>query len=661
MPNVQPAGVYVTVSDQSQYTPGSSGLVAAFVGTASKGSFTAPQLIGDAASLVRAFGYPSKPVGTGFSYYPGLMAALSYLQAGNSLYYLRVGSGGALANAAISTWSTSGTTATATATISGYVDGATVGTPGSGYTTVPTVTFSGGGGSGATGIAVLTTETVTGITITNPGSGYTSAPTITITGGGGTGAVATATISASVTAISVSTAGTDYNSVPYISIAAPASGVPATATATVANGGVSGIQVVDGGTGYTTAPAVTVESGVVTALSTGSDGNNISYSILPGTASGTFKLVVSYENPFTQTVAVAETFDNLSITGSTDNVTPYVNGVSQYIMIYPGNYSTNSTATSAALTGGADGTAADSDYVGVANGVVTTGMQVFSNTNTYVIDVIAAPGVSSEAVVGALGALASGRQDCMALLDPPDYLTPQSVVAWASGLSVTSQGNNYQIGEPVTQYTAIYWPWCRVYEAYSGTYVYTAPSGPVAQVYASATANGAAWTAPAGPVNGLPQGVYGVRYNATQSDLGLLASNLNSVNPIVALPVFGIAVMDQTTTWREYSDLHSVNVVRLVAQIVRSLRQSLMVYLFSPNDPNTWNQVEAQVDDYLASIQALQGIYGYQTTCDSTNNTPQTIAQLQLMVNINIQPTLAARTINVGLALTPTTAILTVS
>ena len=54
---------------------------------------------------------------------------------------------------------------------------------GDGYgNTVPSVTFSGGGGSGAAGIAVLdsTGDEVVRIDITNPGSGYTSAPTITI-------------------------------------------------------------------------------------------------------------------------------------------------------------------------------------------------------------------------------------------------------------------------------------------------------------------------------------------------------------------------------------------------------------------------------------------------------------------------------------------------
>jgi hypothetical protein len=50
---------------------------------------------------------------------------------------------------------------------------------GSGYTSTPNITFSGGGGSGAAATAVLTGGSVTSVTVTNSGSGYTSAPTVT--------------------------------------------------------------------------------------------------------------------------------------------------------------------------------------------------------------------------------------------------------------------------------------------------------------------------------------------------------------------------------------------------------------------------------------------------------------------------------------------------
>jgi hypothetical protein len=65
---------------------------------------------------------------------------------------------------------------------------------GSGYTSVPTVTFLSSSGVQATGTATVTDGEVTGVTITNGGTGYKTAPTVQITGGGGSDAAATATI-----------------------------------------------------------------------------------------------------------------------------------------------------------------------------------------------------------------------------------------------------------------------------------------------------------------------------------------------------------------------------------------------------------------------------------------------------------------------------------
>jgi hypothetical protein len=81
--------------------------------------------------------------------------------------------------------------------VDGLVYSATQVSPGSGFNGFlsPTVTFSGGGGTGATGMVTVFGGGVSSITITNSGSGYTSAPTITISGGGLNGAVFTANIS----------------------------------------------------------------------------------------------------------------------------------------------------------------------------------------------------------------------------------------------------------------------------------------------------------------------------------------------------------------------------------------------------------------------------------------------------------------------------------
>ena len=63
---------------------------------------------------------------------------------------------------------------------------------------------------------------VRSITVTNGGSGYTSVPTVTITGGNGIGATAAAAIAnGAVTAITVTNGGDDYTAVPTVKISAP--------------------------------------------------------------------------------------------------------------------------------------------------------------------------------------------------------------------------------------------------------------------------------------------------------------------------------------------------------------------------------------------------------------------------------------------------------
>jgi hypothetical protein len=83
---------------------------------------------------------------------------------------------------------------TETYPMTGGVGGVTVTAGGTLYTSAPTVTFTGGNGTGAAATATVSGGAVTAITMTAWGSGYTSAPTVGFTGGGGSGAAATAIV-----------------------------------------------------------------------------------------------------------------------------------------------------------------------------------------------------------------------------------------------------------------------------------------------------------------------------------------------------------------------------------------------------------------------------------------------------------------------------------
>lgn len=166
-----------------------------------------------------------------------------------------------------------GTGATVEATtLNGEIISVEVVTAGSGYTSAPTIAFNGSGTGetltpvlsggaaatasrigGAAATAVLTSQAVTSATVTAPGSGYTSAPTVVFTGGAGSGATATATlVDGEVTAIVITAGGTGYTSAPTISFTGGGTGT------------IGEIDVTDGGLGYTSAPTVVFTGGAGT-------------------------------------------------------------------------------------------------------------------------------------------------------------------------------------------------------------------------------------------------------------------------------------------------------------------------------------------------------------------------------------------------------------
>ncbi len=74
-----------------------------------------------------------------------------------------------------------GQPATAVATVTaGFVTAITVTSGGSGYTSEPAVAITGGGGSGATAKAILSGDKVALLVVLTAGSGYTSTPTVTL-------------------------------------------------------------------------------------------------------------------------------------------------------------------------------------------------------------------------------------------------------------------------------------------------------------------------------------------------------------------------------------------------------------------------------------------------------------------------------------------------
>ena len=164
------------------------------------------------------------------------------------------------------------------------VQGVAIVNPGTGYTSAPTVKFSGGGGSGAAATSgISTTGGVGVVTVSSSGGGYINSPIVTFSTPKHVGAAATAVLATPMVGGGVSimsapisigssaflfpggtTGGAFYRTAPTVTFGVPeGSGITATATAsinafTLYGGNVTQVSIGNSGKFYTSAPTVTI-------------------------------------------------------------------------------------------------------------------------------------------------------------------------------------------------------------------------------------------------------------------------------------------------------------------------------------------------------------------------------------------------------------------
>ena len=156
--------------------------------------------------------------------------------------------------------------ATARATVAGgKISALNVVYAGGHYASAPPVTISGGGGSGAAATATVSHGAVASLSLNSGGSGYVAPPKVTLNDGGSTTTAAITPIASGgkIVAFDVTASGAGYTATPKVTITGGrlASGRDATAVAHVANGAVTAVTVVDGGSGYYDPLEVTIAPG----------------------------------------------------------------------------------------------------------------------------------------------------------------------------------------------------------------------------------------------------------------------------------------------------------------------------------------------------------------------------------------------------------------
>jgi hypothetical protein len=330
------------------------------------------------------------------------------------------------------------------------------------YSSAPTVTISGGGGSGATAIArlglspssftitpgtqtysVAPTVTITGgnvtataqmgltaasFTITSNTQRYSVAPTVTISGGGGTGATATANLtSGAVTSVTITNPGSGYTSAPTIAFSGgtiSTAGTVPTGTGNATRFIVTGVAITNISGNATSAPSITFSGGTVTTAGT------------PPTGVGNASNFVVYSIGMTNTGTGYTTAPSISFSGgtitfagtapsATGNATGFV--VSEVVVTEPGTQYSNAPAVTFSGGGGsgATATAVLNATQGVESITVTAGYGGYSSPPTVTLEAPIAPINTSAATAswlkpnGTLGSsIIVGGSPAAALSDP---------------------------------------------------------------------------------------------------------------------------------------------------------------------------------------------------------------------------------------------------
>lgn len=290
--------------------------------------------------------------------------------------------------------------------------------------------------------------------------------------------------------------------------------------------------------------------------------------------------------------------------------------------------------TSGSFTDGSNGDAInESDIINA--------WELYEDPEEITVNLLINGGYTAPSIQLKMDEIAESRDDCFAILDMPSTeQETQSAVAY--------RRNTLNLN---SNYSAIYSPDLRIRDTQNGRDMYVPPSGHVAAAFARTDTVAASWFAPAG-LNRGQLDVLGVRHVYKQGHRDTFADN--QINPIRFMSGQGIVIWGQDTMQAHASALSNVNVRRLLMLLKQSIANAALVGVYEPNDTFLQNTLTRIATDFLNPIKRGRGLYWFSVVCDERNNTPETVAAGDVMLDIYVDPVLPAKRIHLN-AIVPKT------
>lgn len=390
-----------------------------------------------------------------------------------------------------------------------------------------------------------------------------------------------------VDAINVLTGGSGYTSAPTVTISAPpAGGTQATATAVLTGDAVTSITIDNPGSGYLTAPTVTLSGG-------------------GATTQGTAEAVL-------ETVTGADWGTNLIQAG------------------VPSVYKNLTTALAAPLSGGANSTAVTADEL-------IPGLDLFENAEEVDVSLLFtghAGGETEHQVVvqHAIDNLAERRLDLLVFFSPllSDVLNKTQSAATTAAIATRNT-----VGRS-SSYAVMDSGWKYQYDVYNDKYRWIPLNADIAGICAYVDNTSDPWISPGGYTRGRIKNVVSLAFNPNKAARDALYKV--GINPVTTFNTDGTILYGDKTLLGKNSAFSSIGIRRLFILLRKTISNSAKYFLFDQNNQFTRASFVNMVEPYMREYQGRGGIDSFRVVCDETNNTPQIQMNRQFIGDIYIKP-----------------------
>lgn len=295
---------------------------------------------------------------------------------------------------------------------------------------------------------------------------------------------------------------------------------------------------------------------------------------------------------------------------------------------------------------------------------------VFEDKDTYRFDVVIGnefdnnlSAINLARKLGSVTAVVGAPYNAFASKDPVHIV--DAMVDWRSSMHIVDGtaccGDSAQtVNAMVLSYDncALAGNYLAIYDTYNNKHRLINIAGDVAGIRCETNDKHGVYKASAGVRRGVLKTNSRLLFNPTQPLRDILYSH--NINPVVAMNKVGNVVWGNRTLAHIEDPFLSWHVRSMTNTIIQNSQSVLQQYVMENINPYTMQGVVSSLSPMMNSYQAGGGLQDFYIQCDQNNNTPETAANNELIVDIYILPTGVAEYIRLRITNTGTESIATV-